>query len=101
MLLTILFLRIRTLVFNMPLFTTVPAPHILPSFRQAFPTTPTASVFTSSTANTEHSKSRSSTSVLRRTSSPKTLSRTRSNFKFPVPTVSVTVVTNPDQLSGK
>ncbi|MFS8001551.1 hypothetical protein Hanom_Chr13g01191651 [Helianthus anomalus] len=60
MLLTILFLRIRTLVFNMPHFTTVPAPHILPSFRQAFPTTPTASVFTSSPANSEHTRSRSS-----------------------------------------
>ncbi|MFS7974037.1 hypothetical protein Hanom_Chr09g00863731 [Helianthus anomalus] len=63
MLLTILFLRIRTLVFNMPLFTTVSAPHIIPSFRQAFPTTPTASIFTSSPANTEHTRSRSSTSV--------------------------------------
>ncbi|MFS8007388.1 hypothetical protein Hanom_Chr14g01260401 [Helianthus anomalus] len=61
MLFTILFMRIRTLVFNMPIFSTVPAPHILPSFRQAFPTTPTASVFTSSPANTEHTRSRSST----------------------------------------
>ncbi|MFS8029420.1 hypothetical protein Hanom_Chr16g01522111 [Helianthus anomalus] len=63
MLVTILFLRIRTLVFNMPLFTTVLAPHILPNFKQAFPTTPTASVITSSPANTEHTRSRSSTSV--------------------------------------
>ncbi|MFS7992495.1 hypothetical protein Hanom_Chr12g01082881 [Helianthus anomalus] len=64
MLVTILFLRIRTLVFNMPLFTIVPTPHILPCFRQAFLTTPIAFVITSSPANTEHTRSRSFTSVL-------------------------------------
>ncbi|KAJ0490901.1 hypothetical protein HanRHA438_Chr12g0573061 [Helianthus annuus] len=63
MLVIILFLRIRTLVFNMPLFTTVPEPHILPNFKQVFPMTPTASVITSSPANTEHTRSRSPTSV--------------------------------------
>ncbi|MFS8013646.1 hypothetical protein Hanom_Chr14g01335481 [Helianthus anomalus] len=47
----------------MPLFSTVLTPHILPSFRQAFPTTPTASVITSSPANTKHTRSRSSTRV--------------------------------------
>ncbi|MFS7960861.1 hypothetical protein Hanom_Chr08g00708041 [Helianthus anomalus] len=63
MLFTILFVRIRTLVFNMPLFTTIPAPHIFPRFRRAFPTTPTASVINSSPTNTEHIRSRSSTRV--------------------------------------
>ncbi|MFS8008402.1 hypothetical protein Hanom_Chr14g01272361 [Helianthus anomalus] len=85
----------------MPHFSTVPAPHILPSFRQAFPTTPTAFVFTSSLANTEHTRSRSTTrvppaNVFTQNTIPHLIKLQISSFSR-----LVTVVTNPDQLSGK
>ncbi|MFS8020756.1 hypothetical protein Hanom_Chr16g01419491 [Helianthus anomalus] len=92
MLFTIIFLRIKTLVFNMPLFTIVPAPHILSSFRQVFPTTPTASVILLHLLTLNIPEEYPPLEFLWRMSSPKTLSRIRSNFKIPVSAVSVTII---------